>query len=98
MYVCVMSLNSLCSWQAQVSVYCARRIPAHFRCTQCSILLHLIVFCFLTCICLWEISQIQTCLCEVVGPGLFSTITLFYEEHCQPSRGSAWPACPKNGN
>ena len=26
------------SWQVQVSVYCARRIPAHLRCTQCSIL------------------------------------------------------------
>ena len=26
-------------------------------------LLHLIDSCFLTCICLWQISQIQTCLC-----------------------------------
>ena len=26
----------------QVSVYYDRRIPAHLRCTQCSILLHLI--------------------------------------------------------
>ena len=25
-------------------------------------------------------------------------ITRFYKEHCQPSSGSAWPACPKNGN
>ena len=31
----------LCRWQVQVSVYCAWRIPAHLRCTQCSILLHL---------------------------------------------------------
>ena len=38
-----------CLWQVQVSVYCARQIPAHLR---------------------------------------------FYEEHCQPSSGSAWPACP----
>ena len=35
-YVCV-SLDSLCRWQVQVSVYCAWRIPAHLRCTQCSI-------------------------------------------------------------
>ena len=28
----------LCRWQVQVSVYCAMRIPAHLRCTQCSIL------------------------------------------------------------
>ena len=39
-YVCV-SLDSLCRWQVQVSVYCARRIHAHLRCTQCSIMLHL---------------------------------------------------------
>ena len=41
-------------------MYCAWRIPAHLRCTQCSILLHLMDICFLTCICLWQISQIQT--------------------------------------
>ena len=41
MSVCVMSLYSLCWWQVQISVYCARRIPAHLRCTQCSIMLHL---------------------------------------------------------
>ena len=41
-YVCV-SLDSLCRWQVQVSVYCAWRIPAHLRCTQCSILLHLML-------------------------------------------------------
>ena len=61
-----MSLDSLCRWQVQVSVYCAWRIPAHLRCTQCSILLHLIYICFLTCICLWQISQIQTFLFRVV--------------------------------
>ena len=71
-YVCV-SLDSLCRWQVQVSVYCAWRIPAHLRCTQCSILLHLMDICFLTCICLWQISQIQTFLFKVVGPGLVST-------------------------
>ena len=25
-------------------------------------------------------------------------IARFYEEHWQPSSGSAWPVCPKNGN
>ena len=42
MSVGVLSLDSLCRWPVQVSVYCARRITAHLRCTQCSILLHLI--------------------------------------------------------
>ena len=49
---CVVSLDYLCRCQVQVYVYCARRIPSHFRCTQCSIMLHLIDICFLTCICL----------------------------------------------
>ena len=39
--------------QVQLFVYCAKRIPAHLRCTQCSILLHIIHICFLTCISLW---------------------------------------------
>ena len=58
-------------------MYCAWRIPAHQRCTQCSILLHLMDICFLTCICLWQISQIQTFLFKVVGPGLVSTSPAF---------------------
>ena len=41
-----------CIWQVPVSVYCDRRIPAHLRNTQCSILLHLIDIYFLPCICL----------------------------------------------
>ena len=77
MYVCVVSLDYLCWWQVQVYVYCARQIPAHLRNTQCSILLHLIYICFLTCICMWQISQIQTCLRVVVGPGLVSTSPAF---------------------
>ena len=77
MSVCVGSLGSLCRWQVQVSVYCARLIPAHIRCTQCSILLHLIDICFLTCICLWQISQTQICLRVEVGPGLVSTSPAF---------------------
>ena len=72
-----MSLDSLCRWQVQVSVYCVWRIPAHLRCIQCSILLHLMDICFLTCICLWQISQIQTFLFKVVGPGLVSTSSAF---------------------
>ena len=55
-----MSLDSLYIWQDQVSVYCARRIPAHLRSTQCLIQLHLIDICLLQCICLWQISQIHT--------------------------------------
>ena len=58
-------------------MYCAWRIPAHLRCTQCSILLHHMDICFLTCICLWQISQIQTFLFKVVGPGLVSTSPAF---------------------
>ena len=56
--VCVVSLDYRCRWQVQVFVYCARRIPEHLRCTPCSILLHLIDICFLSSICLWQISQI----------------------------------------
>ena len=33
--------------------------------------------CFLTCICLWQISLIQTFLFKVVGPGLVSTSPAF---------------------
>ena len=69
----VVSLDSLCRWQVHVYVYCARRIFAHLRYTQCSILLHLIDICFLPCIFLWHISQIQTCLRVIVGPGFVST-------------------------
>ena len=77
-----MSLDSLCRWQVQVPAYCAWRIPAHLRCTQCSILLHLMDICFLTCICLWQISQIQTRFCE---------------QQRQPSSGSACSKNGKSG-
>ena len=81
-----MSLDSLCTWQVQESVYCAWRIPAHLRCTQCSILWHLMDICFLTCICLWQISQIQTRLFKVVGPGLVSTSPAFVSSSaCHPA-------------
>ena len=68
-----MSPDSLCRLQVQVSVYCAWWIPAHLRCTQCSILLHIMDIYFLMCIYLWQISQIQTCLCVFVRPGFFTT-------------------------
>ena len=77
MSVCVVSPAFLCRWQVQVSVYCAGRIPAHLRCTQCSILLHLIDNCSLNCVCLWQISQIQTWLRVIFGPGLVSTSPAF---------------------
>ena len=70
MSVCVVSLDSLCRWQVQVSVYCARRIPAYLGCTRCSILLYCIDIGIPTCICMWQISQIQTFLHVVVRPGL----------------------------
>ena len=88
-----MSLNSLCRWQVQVSVYCAWRIPAHLRYTQCSILLHLMDICFLTCICLWQISQIQTFLFKVVGPGLVSTSPAFVSSSAShPAGPHGWHA------
>ena len=69
-------------------MYCVWRILAHLRCTQCSILLHLMDICFLTCICLWQISQIQTFLFKVVGPGLVSTSSTFV------SSSTSYPAGP----
>ena len=97
MYVCVVSLDSLCRWQVQVSIYCARRISAHLRCTMCSIMLHLIDICFLTCICLWHISQIQTCLRVVVGPGLVSTSPAFMRSIASHPAGPHGRLAQKNG-
>ena len=80
------SPDFLCRWQVQVSVYCSWRIPAHLRCTKYSILLHLMDICFLPCICLWQISQIQTCLCVVVGHGFVSTSPAFMRSStCHPA-------------
>ena len=87
----------MCRWQVQVSVYCAWRIPAHLRCTQCSILLHLMDICFLTCICLWQISQIQTLLFRVVGPGLVSTSPAFVSNSASHPAGPHGRHAPKNG-
>ena len=82
-----MSLAYLCRWQVQVFVYCAWRIPEHRRYTQCSILLHLMDICFLTCICLWQISQIQNRLCKVVRPGLVSTSPALVSSSASHSAG-----------
>ena len=95
MSVCVVSVDYLCRWQVQVFVYCARLIPVHRRCTQCSILLHLIDICFLMCICLWHVSQIQTYLRVVVGPGLVSTSPAFMRISVRHPAGPGWLACPK---
>ena len=39
MVLCLSELkDSLSRWRVQVSVYCAWWIPAHLRCTKCSIL------------------------------------------------------------
>ena len=95
MSVCVVSLDYLCRWQVQLYVYCARRISAHLRCTQCSILLHLIDLCFLICICLWHISQIQTCLSVVVGPSLVSTSRAFMRSIASHPAGPPGRLVPK---
>ena len=34
-YVCVVSLNYVCRWQVQVSVYCDKRTHAHLMYTHC---------------------------------------------------------------
>ena len=73
-YVCVP--DYLCRLPVQISVYDARRIYAQLRSTQYSILFHLIDIGFLPYICLWQISQIQTCLRVVIGTGLVSTSLL----------------------
>ena len=44
---CVVNLDYLCIWQVQLTVYCVRLIPAHIRCSQCSLLFPLIDICFL---------------------------------------------------
>ena len=66
---------------------------AHLRCTQCSILLHFMDICFLQCICLWKISQIQTCLCVVVGHGFVSTSPAFMRSSAShPAGPHSWLA------
>ena len=97
MSVCGVSLDYLCRWQVQVSVYCAWRIPAHLRCTQCSILLHLMDIFFLTCICLRQISQIQTFMFKVVRPGLVSTSPAYVSSSASHPAGPHDGHAPQNG-
>ena len=88
MSLCVVGLDYLCGWQVQVSVYCARQIPAHLMCTRWSILLHhgyLLNSVY---------SDLLACGCRT---WISLDITQFYEEQCQPSSGSALPACHKYG-
>ena len=42
-------------------------------CCYSGLFVLIIDICFLTCICLWQISQIQTCLHVFLGPGSVST-------------------------
>ena len=95
-YVCVSS-DSLCILQVQVSVYCARRTPAHLRCIQCSILLHLIDICFLSLFFMEDIANpdLFVCCCRT---WLCLDINRLNEEQRHPSSGSAWPACQKTLN
>ena len=78
MSVCVVSLDSLCCWQVQVSVYCARQIPVHLRCTQCSILLHLIV-----------VPNLYLCVADIANPDLFvcGGLTWIRFQRSRPTRG-----------
>ena len=72
-----MSPDSLCRCAGSCICILFLWVHAHLRCTKCSILLHLMDICFLPCICLWQISHIQTCLCVVLGPGFVSTSPAF---------------------
>ena len=81
----VLCLDYLYIWQVLVSVYCARRIPAHLRCTQCSILLHLPTV-------YW--SVVDTANPDLFACGCRTWICLDitgFNEQCQPSSGSAYP-------
>ena len=50
-YVCVSCESGFSVYMAGPGICVLYCIPAHLRCTQCSILLHLMNICFLTCIC-----------------------------------------------
>ena len=60
-------------------MYYSWRIPAHHRCTHLKIILHLMDIRFLPCICLWQISQIQT--------WIFSTSPAFMRSSTSHSAG-----------
>ena len=71
----------------QVSVYCSI--------LHCSILFHLMDICFLTCICLLQISHIQTRLFNVIGPGLVSTSPVFVKSSASHPAGPHERIAPK---
>ena len=57
--------------------------------------------------CRYRLPRLYLYVADIENPDLFACgsrtwisfdIARFYEEHCQPSSESAWPACPKNGN
>ena len=87
MSVCVVSLDYLRRWNVQVSVYCARRILAHLRYNQCSILLHLIRYLLLN----MYLSVVDIANPDFIGCCCRSWISFkiacFYEEQCRPSSG-----------
>ena len=58
---------------------------------------YLMDICYLTCICLWQISQIQTCLFKVVGPGLASTSPAFMSSSDSHPAGPHVRHAQKNG-
>ena len=60
-------------------------------------MLHLIDIYFLTCICLWQISQIHTCLRVVVGPGLVRTSPVFMRCIASHPAGPHGRLAKKNG-
>ena len=92
----VVNPDYFCRWQVQISVYCTRRKLARLRCTQCSILLHLIDSCFLPCICLRQILQNQTCLYVVIGPGFVSTSPAFMRSSASHPAGPHGQLAKKN--
>ena len=49
------------------------------------------------CICLWQISQIQTCLCVVVGPGFVSMSPAFIRSSASHPAGLHGRLSPKIG-
>ena len=88
--LCELSLDYLCSWKVQVSVYCARRITAHLVAPS-SILLYVSISASYRS---WHISQIQTCLCAVVRPGFVSTSHAFMRSSASFSQnGKLGPHC-----
>ena len=88
MSVCVVSLDYLCRWQVQGSVYCSKQIHAQIRYTQC-VLLHLIDIFFLPCICLFaaDIANPFLLACDCLT-WISLDIAQFYLDQCQPSSGS----------